>query len=224
VTLGGDWAYFWGHAASEVDLAWARVGALCARDPTQSTVGMTPQERAVTEGLLSAVYKALSEPPANSTVDWLAVAEPILDRIASDDQAYFARLAGGFREICESVAGCGRVDGRVVVFDEPPGHIPQAYYWIMEAAIEACGRVPERGLRFNAPYAMVCWPTQDAVELLAINHWREEEAIPVRLLFPSDLGPRPQGDESTVRIRMSTEQAAAVIQALASACNRPESG
>jgi hypothetical protein len=222
VILGGDWAYFWGQAPSEVDLAWARIGALCARDPTQCTVGMTPREQAVMEGLLAAVYKALTEPPGDSVGAWLTVAEPILDRIAADDRAHFMGLAGSFREICESVSGCGQVEGQVVVFDEPPGRIPQAYYWIMEAAIEAGGRVPDRGLRFNVPYAVVRWPTQDGVEVLAISHWREEQAIPIRLLYPSDVGPRPEGDECAVRIRMSREQAPAVIPAIVAACNQAQ--
>jgi hypothetical protein len=80
--------------------------------------------------------------------------------------------------------------------------------------------VPERGMRFNVPYAIAVWPDGDAVELLAISHWREEEAIPVRLLYPSDLGPLPQGNESTIRVRLSSAQAAAVVPALVAACNR----
>jgi hypothetical protein len=92
---------------------------------------------------------------------------------------------------------------------------------MMEAAIEACGRLPERGLYFNVPYAIASWPSQGAVELLAVSHWREEEAIPVRLLYPSELGPRPGGNESMIRIRLSEEEAAAVIPALTVACNRP---
>ncbi|MGD8623624.1 MAG: HD domain-containing protein, partial [Anaerolineae bacterium] len=33
VILGGDWAYFWGDAVSLADLVWARIAALCSRDP-----------------------------------------------------------------------------------------------------------------------------------------------------------------------------------------------
>ena len=86
--------------------------------------------------------------------------------------------------------------------------------------IEAHGRAPERGIRFNVPYAIAVWPDGDTVELLAISHWREEEAIPVRLLYPSDLGPAPQGNESTIRVRLSPTQAAVVVPALVAACNR----
>jgi hypothetical protein len=218
--LGGDWAYFWGDAASEVDLVWGRIGALCTRDPTQSTVGVTAEEQATTQGLLNVVYKTVAEPPADDTAGWIGAAEPILDRIEADDHTYFAHQASDFAETCAKAAPPGRVEGQVVVFDQTPGEIPQAYYWLMETTIEDHGRVPERGIRFNVPYAIATWPDGDAVELLAINHWREEEAIPVRLLYPSDLGPRPQGNESTIRIRMSAEQAAAVIPALTAACNR----
>ena len=222
VMLGGDWAYFWGQPAGEVDLNWARIAALCTRDPTQSCVGVTPQERAVTEGLLSVVHGVLSKPPADSTRAWSAAAEPVLDHIAADDQDHFACQAKRFREICETEAGCGRIEGQVVVFDQPPGEIPQVYYWIMETAIEAGGRVPERGLRYNAPYALAWWPAEDAVELLAISHWREEQAVPVRLLYPSGVGPPPQGDECTVRIRMSAQQAAVVIPAILAAVDQSQ--
>jgi hypothetical protein len=220
VMLGGDWAYFWGDAASEIDLLWGRIGALCTRDPTQSTVGVTAEEQAITRGLLNVVYRTEAEPPPDDTQGWLAAAEPILDRITVDDRAHFARQEGDFAETCAKAASPGRVEGRVVVFDQAPGDIPQAYYWIMEATIEEHGRVPERGIRFNVPYAIATWPDGDAAELLAMNHWREEEAIPVRLLYPSDLGPPPQGNESTIRVRMPAEQAAAVISALTAACNR----
>lgn len=219
VILGGDWVYFWGGAASEMDLVWGRIGALCTRDPTQSTVGVSAEEQAVTQGLLKIVFETVAEPPPNDTGGWIAVAEPILNRIANDDRAYFASQAHGFAENCAKADFPCRVEGQVVIFDQPPGEIPQAYYWIMEATIEAHGRVPERGIRFNVPYAIAAWPDGDAIELLAINHWREEEAIPIRLLYPSDVGPPPQGNESTIRVRMSANQAVVVIPALTAACN-----
>jgi hypothetical protein len=220
VILGGDWAYFEGDAPSEVDLVWGRVAALCTRDPTQSTVGVTAREQAITQGLLKVVYEPIAAPPASDTDGWRALAEPTLDRIAADDRAYFARQARGFTETCTKAAVSGRVEGRVVMFDGTPGIVCQAYYWIMETAIEKLGRLPERGVRFAVPYSIATWPDGDAVELLAINHWREEEAIPIRLLYPTDLGPPPQGNESTIRVRMSAEQAAAVVPALLVACNR----
>jgi hypothetical protein len=220
VILGGDWAYFWGDAASRTDLVWGRCAALCTRDPTQSTVGVTAQEQALTHGLLNVVYKATAGPPADDTAGWQAVAEPILDRIAADDQAFFARQASRFVKDYARAASPGRVQGRVAVLEQESEATPQAYYWRLEATIEAHGRVPERGIRFNVPYAIAVWPDGDAVELLAISHWREEEAIPVRLLYPSDHGPLPQGNESTIRVRLSPAQAAAVIPALVAACNR----
>jgi hypothetical protein len=220
VILGGDWAYFWGDTVTDQELVWGRIGAFCTRDPTQSTVGVTTEEQAVTQGLLNIVVKTVAEPLPDDTSAWQAVAEPILDRIAFDDRAYFASQAHGFAVNCAKADYPCRVEGRVIVFDQTPGEIPQAYYWIMEATIEHHGREPERGIRFNVPYAIASWPDGNTIELLAINHWREEAAIPVRLLYPNDLGPPPQGNESTIRVRMSAKQAAAVIPALTAACNQ----
>ena len=92
----------------------------------------------------------------------------------------------------------------------------------MEAAIERYGRAQSRGIHFNVPYAVATWLDGDSVELLAISHWREEEAIPIRLLYPADLGPPPEGHESTVRVRvrLPTHQATVVVNALVTACNR----
>jgi HD domain len=61
-----------------------------------------------------------------------------------------------------------------------------------------------------------------AVELLAINHWREEEATPMRLLYPGDLGPPPAGNESTIQVRLPAAQAEEIIGRLLEACNRRE--
>lgn len=223
VILGGDWVYFWGDSANEVDLVWGRIGALCTRDPTQSTVGITTEEQAITQGLLNVVYKILAEPLVDDTAGWQALAEPILDRIADDDRPYFTSRASDFVETWTKAVFPGRVEGQLVTFDEAPGELPQASYWTMEATIEDIGRTPERGIRYNVPYAIATWPDGDGIELLAINHWREEEAIPIRLLYPSDLGPAPEGNESTLHVRMSAEQAEAVIPALTAACNSARS-
>jgi hypothetical protein len=222
VVLGGDWAYFWGDAADEVDLEWGRIAALCTRDSTQSSVGISDREQAIVQGLLRVVYERMSEATADDTEGWSALAEPILGRVAADDRAYFGREAGEFVEMCTGAADQGRVQGRVVVFDRALETPPQTCYWIMEAAIERLGRLLERGIRFAVPYSIATWPDGDAVELLALSHWREEEAVPVRLLYPGDLGPPAQGNESTIRARLSTEQAAAVLPAFLVACNRLE--
>jgi hypothetical protein len=116
VILGGDWAYFWGDAVSKSELAWGRIAALCTRDPVQSTVGLTTEERAITQGLLKAVFDA-AEQPAEDTDDWAALAEPIMDRIAADDRAYFAEQAEGFAaSYAKAVSPC-RVEGRVLFFE-----------------------------------------------------------------------------------------------------------
>ncbi len=240
VILGGDWAYFWDDAAAAAapgsDLAWGRIASLCTRDPTQSTVGLTNEEQAVTRGLLKATYDALRQ-PAEDTIGWAALAESIMDRIAADDQTYFAAQANDFaatyappppsipptlggRGAEEGAIASSRVEGRVLIFEPEPGMLPQGLYWAMEAAIERQGRSLEPGIRFDIPYAIASWPDGDAVELLAINHWLEEKAVPIRLLYPSDLGPPPEGHESAIRVRLTTNQAQAVVNALVAACNK----
>jgi hypothetical protein len=219
VVLGGDWAYFWGDPRSQTDLAWGRIAALCTRDPTQSTVGLSAEEQAVTQGLLKAVYDAADQ-TARDVAGWSALAEPILDRIAADDRAYFAGQAGDFAATYAAAIAPGRLDGRVIVFDQPPGEFPQAYYWVLESAIERRGRTPEQGIRFNVPYAIASWSEGNVAEILAISHWREEDAVPIRLLYPTDLGPPPTGNESTIRVRLPAAQVETVIQAVVNACNR----
>jgi hypothetical protein len=218
VVLGGDWAYFWGEPAGQRDLAWGRIAALGTRDPTQSTVGLTDEEEAVTVGLLKTVYDAARQ-PATDTGGWAALVGSILDRIEADDRAFFAAQAAGFAAAYASEVRPGRVEGRVLYFEGVPGQFPQSCYWALEAGIERQGRLPERGIRFRVPYAIATWRDADMVELLAINHWREEEAIPIRLLYPGDLGPPPAGNEGTVQVRLWPAQAERVVRALLDACN-----
>jgi hypothetical protein len=218
VILGGDWAYFWGDPAGPTDLEWGRVAALCVRDPTLSTVGVTDRERAVTSGLQSSVLDVLAGPAPDDGAGWQAHAEPILDRIATDDRAFFIDRATGFAKIAAG-AGAGRVNGRVVVYDRAPGEVAQSFPWILEAAIESHGRAPERGMRFNVPHAIAFWPEDGAVEILAITHWREEDAIPIRLLYPEDLGPQPQGNEHALRVRVPAHRATVLVDALVATCN-----
>ena len=132
---------------------------------------------------------------------------------------YFESQSHGFVERYATASRSPNVDGRVLHFDEAPGDLPQAYYWALEAAIEKIGRAPEQGVQFKTPYALATWADGNNVELLAINHWREEAAIPIRLLYPLDLGPQPEGNESTIRVRLPAGDADGVIQALIDACN-----
>ena len=219
VVLGGDWTYFWGEPASQQDLEWGRIAALCTRDPTQSTVGLTDEEEAVTEGLLKTVYDAARQ-PASDTDGWAALVRPILDRIKVDDRAFFFDQAAGFANSYTCNIQIGRVEGRVLLFKDAPSQFHQSCYWALEAAIEQQGRLQERGVRFKVPYAIATWRDADMMEVLAINHWREEEAIPIRLLYPSDLGPPPAGNEGTIQVRLPIPQAEKVIRALLEACNQ----
>lgn len=227
VTVGGDWAYFWGDAITPQDLRWARVAALCTRDPTQSTVGLTDAEQILTQGLLKTVYDLLRTPPAD-LAGWGAAAVAILDRIAAvadpvdgaDQQGWFAEQATAFVVEYANIPATVQVHGKVLVVEVTDPSFHPAAYWLLEAAIERQGRTPERGLCFRTPYALALWPVGDVVELLAINHWREEAAVPIRLLYPAVDSPLPDGNESTIRLRLPPAQAQTMMAALMAACNQ----
>lgn len=219
VTLGGDWVYFWGDPASQADLVWGRIAALCTRDPTQSTVGLTAEEQTLTRGLLNVVFDTIERSP-DDIAAWSALAEPILARIEADNRAYFTGQAQDFVAHYATPPEPSRVDGQVLYFAQSPGGFPQAYYWLLEAAIEQYGRVWERGIHFKIPYAIATWLDGDAVEVLAINHWRDEAAIPIRLLYPAELGSLIEGNEGAIRVHLAADQAEGAIQALITACNR----
>ena len=218
IFMGGDWAYFWGTRVGDVDLAWGRIAALGSRDPTQATETIPEHDRQVSAGLLHAVFAALEEGTAQDTTAWVELAEPILDRIAANDQDYFANQAAAFYSQYAKPLTPYKLRGNVAVFQQAPGKVPQAYYWILEQAIEEQGIKLEHSIRFEVPYAVASWRSGDEVELLAINHWREEEAIPVRFLYP-DFAPAPSGNESTIYVRLSPLEADTVVAALIRSCN-----
>jgi hypothetical protein len=58
------------------------------------------------------------------------------------------------------------------------------------------------------------------MEILALNHWLDEDAVPIRFLYPSDLGPVPGGNESTLQVRMPALEAGILVRALVDACNQ----
>ncbi|MEZ4659528.1 MAG: HD domain-containing protein [Caldilineaceae bacterium] len=227
--LGGDWAYFWGDQVDEADLFWGQIAALGSRDPVQSTVGLTAGAQNISQGLLNAVYDAMAaaRQSAAEPVDWTALAVPILERIAADDRGWFVEQASAFTQRYTALPVMGQIDGKVQRFDLTAPPMPHAVFWGLEAAIEARGRAPVRGICFNTPYAIAAWAApnsagetaEDMVELLAISHWREEEATPIRLLYPTDMGPAPEGNECAIRVRLPAAVAAQVVQALLAACN-----
>ncbi len=219
VLMGGDWAYFWGVDVQPSDLIWGQIAALSTRDPTQSTARFSAEQEAIVQGLLKSVYDQAGR-PVNDVDGWVRLAEVIMSRIEADDYTYFTAQAQGFVERYAAVPEPAMVIGRVLQFKEAPGDLPQAYYWVLEAAIEGIGRAPERGIQFKTPYALATWVDGNEVELLAINHWLEEAAIPIRLLYPMDQGPQPEGNESSIRVRLPAEQAGGIIQTLIEACNR----
>jgi hypothetical protein len=86
--------------------------------------------------------------------------------------------------------------------------------------IEGRGRASVRGLRFKVTHAVATWLDGDAVELLAITHWREEGTVPIRLLCPDDVGPPPQGNEHALHARLPADCAPQVVRRLVDAFNR----
>jgi hypothetical protein len=219
VVLGNDWSYYWQDALTTRDVAWGRVAAACTREVVMAT-GLAAADERVAAGLLAAVFDACAT-PADDTAGWLALAEPIMERIAADDLRYFGERAESFQHTYANAVVPGSRVGRVIVFDGAPGTMPQASYWPMEQAILQAGRKMERGIHFNAPYAVASWPvSKNAVDLLAITHWREEDAVPIRLHYPGGLAPAPQGDEHTIRARLPKMAASAIVAALVDACNQ----
>jgi hypothetical protein len=221
-SLGWDWAYFWGEAADATDLFWGRIAALCTRDPIQSTVGLSAEEARITQGLLATVYQRIHS-AAVAAGDWSTQALPILEQIAADERSWFAEQAAAFATYT-TLPAPPQVLGKVLRLELPATDATPTLFWALEVAIEAQGRRPERALTFNTPYAIATWIVPNGaskqVELLAINHWREEDAMPIRLLYPSDLGPPPEGNECAIRVRLSQAQADALVPVLIAACNQ----
>ena len=217
--LGGDWAYFWGDDCVASDLFWGQIAALCSRDPNQATVGVTTAAETVAYGLLNAVYDAAQQTP-DDPAGWAALATPLLERIAADDRVWFTAQAEGFIRTYATLTGEIHKHGQVLQITLAAAPMAPTCFWALEQAIEQHGRTPERGICFTYPYAIATWPVGDGIELLAINHWREEEAIPIRLLYPNHLGPPPNGNESAISVRLPVNQAAQVVQALVIACNQ----
>lgn len=222
VTLGADWAYFWGDEFSPQDFQWATLAALATRDPTMASSNISLDNERVMHGLLCAVFDAQAqarEHGAQNTDEWRALAEPLLEHIANNDRAYFSARAEMFRERYATPTRSGRVQGKVLVFDEMPSASPQGLYWTLEAAMEAQGFFLERHLRLRVPYAVATRVVDEQIELVALNHWRAENITPIRLLYP-DIGPRPQGTESAVTTRLTRGEAEMVVARLIEACNK----
>lgn len=218
VILGGDWAYFWGEQASQRDLWWGLIAALCTRDPTLSILGIGEEETQVSRGLIKSVYE-LSLGEDDSAEDLTRRANLLLDRIQADDRLYFRQQATGFREAFTHSLEEVKIQGKVIRCAQASGTPSCACYWAMEAAIERSRRAPVRGISFNNPYCMSTRRAGGSVELLAINHWRDEETIPIRLLYPYHLGPTPTGNESMIQVSLPATRAEVVVRTLLEVCN-----
>jgi hypothetical protein len=215
--LGGDWAYFWGDPLDKSDLDWAQRAGLCTRDLMLASIRMSRREQNIVTSFLKVVY-ALARRPIENIAGWSELADSVIKAILADDLPYFINptmdiLAWDNPNIPRKTVG------RVIVFEGEPASISQANYWVLEQAIENLGRSSERGIQYEVPYALASWQNENMVELLAINHWREEKATPIRLLYPSDLGSEPIGHEGMVHVRIPGDQASTVIHNLIAACN-----
>jgi hypothetical protein len=220
VTLGTDWAYFWGNEFTREDFAWAALAALTTRDPTMASLNIAGETERVMQGLLDAVFEAETHAQQRGVQDsaaWLALAEPLLERIAQNDRAYFAARADEFRARV-AMPRTGRVEGSVLILDATAVP-PEGLFWTMEAAMEQHGFFYERNLRLRVPYAIATRAVGEHVELVAVNHWRANQVTPIRLLYP-DIGPRPQGTESTVSARLTKAEAEMVVAKLIEECNK----
>lgn len=216
--LGGDWCYFWGDIASAADIQWGQIAALCSRDPTQTTVGISTEEEAIARGFLNAVQEAALQLPEDM-MNWSSQADPLIKRIVNNDWGYFRDQSEAFSTIYATLEPT-QIEQSVLLYeDATAGMSPQVYYWALEAGIEAHGRKTDRGIRFRKPYAIASWRDGDDVEILAINHWREEEAIPIRFLYPAEFDQVPEGHEGAIRVRVPSERAPAIITGLVNACN-----
>jgi len=89
----------------------------------------------------------------------------------------------------------------------------------MEAASERQGRTWERGGAFRTPYALAAWEQGENTESLAISHWVDERAIPIRLLFPHPVAAHSGGTECALQGSLPTSQARGLLKELIRACN-----
>ncbi len=152
VVLGNDWSYFWQDQLTTADVAWGRVAATCTREVVMAA-GLNEEDEIIAAGLLATFFDA-SARGASDAAGWLALAEPIMELIAADDWDYFRDHADRFRQEYAKAVYTARREGRVIVFDAAPGALPSSSYWAMEQAILQTGRKMERGIHFNAPYAV----------------------------------------------------------------------
>lgn len=215
--LGSDWAYFWGDPLDKSDLDWTQRAGLCTRDLMLASIRTPRQEHDIVTSFLKVIY-ALALQPIENIAGWSEMADSVIKAILANDLPYFINPTVEIPAWDNPKTPIKTV-GRVVVFEGEPACISQANYWVLEQAIENLGRSSERGIQYEVPYALASWQNENMVELLAISHWREEHATPIRLLYPNDLGPEPIGHESMVYVRIPGDQAATIIHSLIVACN-----
>ena len=113
-------------------------------------------EEVISRGLRKALYDLARQSPTD-LAGWASLMLPLLDRIAADERVWFVAQADDFVRVYANLGEPGQVVGQVLRFDLTTCHEPHTIFWGLEQAIERNGRMPERGLRFNTPYAIATW-------------------------------------------------------------------
>jgi hypothetical protein len=219
VIFGADRMYFWGLRADSVDMLWGRVAALCGRDPSQAALHFSIDENRLANGLLMTLHNCLNRYRYDDSVDWTKQAEVLLNAIEDDNKLFFYQHSDEYSGIVAPMLE-PHIYGRLIVFETMGDILPQDLYWMLEAEIERRGLAMEHDIHFLCPYAIAMQQDGNGVNLLAIRHWREEAAPPIRLLFPDDSSLVLQGNENTVYVRLSIERAAELLAEMTATCNR----
>jgi len=219
--LGNDWAYFWGDSISFQDLIWARIASLSTRDSPTAVFIRKPQEEILLNGLLQTVFNIATQISTNSFDDVSSQILTVLDHIAKDNVNSFLSCSTDFNDLLSSITPSYKREGRILVVDELKTFAPLwIYSYLLEKVIEKHGRSFDRGIRFNVPYALVFWKEEAYAEFIAVNHWRDEFAIPVRLLYSNHDGSLVESNECFIQARIPLAQADHVINEFIKACNQ----
>jgi hypothetical protein len=218
--LGTDWAYFDGQHVSDWHVFWGQIASICTRDPLYNVKINDNSEQAIAQGLLQSIFEIIKQVKTRK-INWSEEAETLIQLIMNDERHEFIAQADSFEIEYMQSKVLPEIQKNILVFAKGDESIPpQIYTWFMEKQIEAQGRKFTHSIEFNVPYAIALIHTEDEAELIAVNHWRDETAIPIRLLYPDDIAVAPSGNENSLFIRLPLEQAQAVLQAIVDACNQ----
>lgn len=144
-------------------------------------------------------------------LDLPATKRAVLLRIARCGQATVAEQGAGHEPA--DVRSADATEGR-------RGRLPPAFPSPLDVAIERQGRMPVRGRRINGPHAVAARLDGEAGGTLAIARRREDDAPPIRLLYPDDIAPMPHGNAHAQRVRIDVGFTPVLVGMVIDACNR----